>query len=49
MKAILRITRTKECVRAVDIALEMNVSKSSVSRAVHLLEQENLPYISPSK
>lgn len=41
LKIILRIKRTKKCVRAVDIALEMNVSKPSVSRAIHLLEQEN--------
>lgn len=38
LETILRLSQTKTAVRAVDVGVEMGVSRPSVSRAMHLLE-----------
>ena len=45
LKAILLLSKEKAEVRAVDLALYLNFSKASVSRAVALLEKEGYLYI----
>ena len=39
MESILKIERTKGVVRSVDVANDLNVSKPSVSRAMHILAE----------
>lgn len=41
LRTILHIKQTRGTVRAIDIAVEMNVSRPSVSRALHILKQED--------
>lgn len=42
LESILKIERLKGTVRSVDIANDLQVSKPSVSRAIHVLEDEGL-------
>ena len=39
LESILKIERTKGVVRSVDVANDLNVSKPSVSRAMHILAE----------
>ncbi len=39
LESILKIERTKGVVRSVDVANDLNVSKPSVSRAIHILAE----------
>ena len=39
LESILKIDRTKGVVRSVDVANDLNVSKPSVSRAMHILAE----------
>lgn len=39
LEAILMIEKNKELVRSIDIANELKVTKPSVSRAIHILEE----------
>jgi DtxR family Mn-dependent transcriptional regulator len=41
LKTILCVKQKKEHIRAIDIAIEMGLSRPSVSHAVHMLEEEN--------
>lgn len=45
LEAILILEDRKKAVRSVDLAEQMGVSKPSVSRAVHILENEGLVLI----
>ena len=45
LEAILILEDRKKAVRSVDLAEQMGVSKPSVSRAVHILEREELVII----
>lgn len=47
LENILILKQRQGFVRSVDLAIEMNFSKPSVSRAVHLLEDNNLITIGP--
>lgn len=47
METILLLQRKKGNVRSVDIVNELNYSKSSVSRAVNILQNEGLIIIDP--
>lgn len=49
LKSILLIKREKGCVRASEIAALMNVTRPSVSHAVHQLERENYIHIDSEK
>ena len=49
LKAILRLEREQGSVRAVDIAAVMQVSRPSVSHAVHRLERENYIRVDSSR
>ncbi|MCI8541346.1 MAG: metal-dependent transcriptional regulator [Erysipelotrichaceae bacterium] len=48
LEAILMIERQKGTVRSVDVANELNVSKPSVSRAIHILAERGYLRIQPS-
>ncbi len=45
LRQIYLLKGEKECVRARDIALALQVTRASVSRAVHILEKEGLLFI----
>lgn len=42
LESILKIERQKQTVRSIDVANDLQVSKPSVSRAIHVLEDEGL-------
>ena len=42
LESILKIEQKKGTVRSVDVANDLQVSKPSVSRAIHVLEDEGL-------
>ncbi len=42
LESILKIEQQKETVRSVDVANDLQVSKPSVSRAIHVLEEQGL-------
>ncbi len=42
LESILKIEKQKETVRSVDVANDLQVSKPSVSRAIHVLEEQGL-------
>lgn len=42
LESILKIERQKGTVRSIDVANDLQVSKPSVSRAIHVLEEQGL-------
>jgi len=47
LETILILSKKSQSVRAIDICEEMGYSKPSVSRAIHLLEGQNMVNIDP--
>lgn len=45
LESILKIERAKGVVRSVDVANDLNVSKPSVSRAIHILAERGFIHI----
>lgn len=45
LESILKIERQKGVVRSIDIANDLHVSKPSVSRAIHILEERGFIHI----
>ena len=49
LRQIYLLKSQKKCVRARDVALRLQVTRASVSRAVHILEDKGLLHISDTR
>ena len=49
LESILKIEREKGAVRSIDVANDLHVSKPSVSRAIHILEERGFITIQGAK